>query len=97
MNTTTAAFAPDDLRALTAGTPVPVNVLLVPGLTPAELGALGVRRVSTGSLPYRAAVDAAVAVATGVRAGGTPPRATPYAAMQQRLIRHQLGRHREGG
>lgn len=82
------ATAPADLRALTAGTPVPVNVLLVPGLTLAELGALGVRRVSTGSLPYRAALDAAVSVATDARAGRTPAKATPYAAMQQRLVRH---------
>ncbi|MFG1806126.1 isocitrate lyase/phosphoenolpyruvate mutase family protein [Streptomyces sp. NPDC049040] len=83
------ATAPDDLRALTARTPVPVNVLLVPGRTLAELAELGVRRVSTGSLPYRAAVDAAVAVAAGFRDGGTPPRATPYATMQRRLARHQ--------
>lgn len=82
------ATAPADLRALTAGTPVPVNVLLVPGLTLAELGELGVRRVSTGSLPYRAALDAAVSVATEARAGRTPPKATPYATMQQRLVRH---------
>ncbi|WUH93552.1 isocitrate lyase/phosphoenolpyruvate mutase family protein [Streptomyces sp. NBC_00433] len=88
------ATAPDDLRALTARTPVPVNVLLVPDRTLAELGALGVRRVSTGSLPYRAAVDAAVAVATDARAGRTPPKATPYATMQQRLVRHQEA-HRE--
>lgn len=83
------AAAPDDLRALTARTPVPVNVLLVPGLTLHELAGLGVRRVSTGSLPYRAAIDAAVAVATDARAGRTPPPATPYATMQQRLTRHQ--------
>ncbi|WP_333771231.1 isocitrate lyase/PEP mutase family protein [Streptomyces sp. IBSBF 2435] len=83
------AAAPDDLRILAARTPVPVNVLLVPGLTLHELAGLGVRRVSTGSLPYRAAIDAAVAVATDARAGRTPPPATPYATMQQRLTRHQ--------
>ena len=57
------ATDPAQLRELTAAIPVPVNVLAHPTLSLAELGALGVRRVSTGSLPYRAAIDAAVAVA----------------------------------
>jgi 2-methylisocitrate lyase-like PEP mutase family enzyme len=63
-----------------------VNVLVVPGLTLAELADLGVRRVSTGSLPYRAAIDAAVAVAQKVRDGVPPPAATAYPAMQARLV-----------
>jgi 2-methylisocitrate lyase-like PEP mutase family enzyme len=78
----------DDLRALTGGIPVPVNVLVVPGLTLEDLAALGVRRVSTGSLPYRASVDAAVDVATAVRDGRPVPSATPYPEMQARLQRH---------
>jgi 2-methylisocitrate lyase-like PEP mutase family enzyme len=49
------ASRPADLRQLTTNIPVPVNVLVVPGLTLAQLADLGVRRVSTGSLPYRAA------------------------------------------
>ncbi|HYQ74365.1 MAG TPA: isocitrate lyase/phosphoenolpyruvate mutase family protein [Cellulomonas sp.] len=79
------ATDPADIAALTAAIDLPVNVLLVPGLTLARLGELGVRRVSTGSLPYRAAVDAAVGSATAVRDGGTPPAATSYWAVQERL------------
>jgi 2-methylisocitrate lyase-like PEP mutase family enzyme len=79
---------PGDIRAITAEVPVPVNVLVTPGLSLAELGALGVRRVSTGSLPYRAAIDAATAIATAVRDGLPVPRATPYPAMQERLVRY---------
>jgi hypothetical protein len=45
-----------------------------------------VRRVSTGSLPYRAAIDAAVDVAQKIRNGAPPPTATGYPAMQGRLV-----------
>jgi 2-methylisocitrate lyase-like PEP mutase family enzyme len=61
-------------------------VLAHPSLTVAELGDLGVRRVSSGSLPYRAAVDAAVIVATALRDGQPTPAATPYWEMQSRLV-----------
>ncbi|MGB7871886.1 MAG: isocitrate lyase/phosphoenolpyruvate mutase family protein [Mycobacterium sp.] len=77
---------PADLLELTANIPLPVNVLVVPGLSLAELADLGVRRVSTGSLPYRAAIDAAVQVAQNVRNGVPPPAATAYPAMQARLV-----------
>jgi 2-methylisocitrate lyase-like PEP mutase family enzyme len=80
------ASDPSDLRQLTANIPVPVNVLMVPGLSLAELADLGVRRVSTGSLPYRAAIDAAVQVAQNLRNGVPPPAATAYPAMQGRLV-----------
>jgi 2-methylisocitrate lyase-like PEP mutase family enzyme len=80
------ASDPSDLRQLTANIPVPVNVLVVPGLSIAELADLGVRRVSTGSLPYRAAIDAAVQVAQNLRDGVPPPAATAYPAMQGRLV-----------
>lgn len=76
---------PEDIRNVTAGTKLPVNVLAHPSLTVAELGGLGVRRVSSGSLPYRAAVDAAVNVATGLRDGRQAPAATSYWEMQSRL------------
>jgi 2-methylisocitrate lyase-like PEP mutase family enzyme len=82
------ATDPAELRELGAAIPVPLNVLVVPGLTLTELGELGVRRVSTGSLPYRAAIDAAVGVAAAVREGGAAPSATPYAEMQERLVRY---------
>jgi 2-methylisocitrate lyase-like PEP mutase family enzyme len=80
------ATDPADLRELTANIALPVNVLVVPGLSLAELADLGVRRVSTGSLPYRAAIDAAVQVAQNIRDGVPPPAATAYPAMQARLV-----------
>ena len=80
------ATDPGELRELSAAIPVPLNVLVVPGLTLTELGELGVRRVSTGSLPYRAAIDAAVGVAEAVRDGVAVPSAPPYPAMQARLV-----------
>jgi 2-methylisocitrate lyase-like PEP mutase family enzyme len=80
------ATDPAELRELSAAIPVPLNVLVVPGLSRTELGELGVRRVSTGSLPYRAAIDAAVAVAAAVRDGDDVPSATAYPEMQARLV-----------
>lgn len=80
------ASDPSDLRELTANIPVPVNVLVVPQLSLAQLADLGVRRVSTGSLPYRAAIDAAVAVTQNIRDGVPPPTATGYPQMQTRLV-----------
>ena len=77
---------PEDIRAITAGIALPVNLLAHPTLSVAELGDLGVRRVSSGSLPYRAAVDAAVNVATALRDGRQAPAATPYWEMQARLV-----------
>lgn len=75
-----------DLRQLAANIPVPVNVLAVPGLSLRELADLGIRRVSTGSLPYRAAIHAAVEVAQNIRTGVPPPAAAAYPAMQSRLV-----------
>ena len=80
------ATNPVDLRALTAAIYLPVNVLVVPDLTLDELAALGIRRVSTGSLPYRAALDAALGVAGAVRDNDHPVTATPYPQVQQRLL-----------
>ncbi|MBC7760913.1 MAG: isocitrate lyase/phosphoenolpyruvate mutase family protein [Candidatus Saccharibacteria bacterium] len=78
--------APEDIRSITAGIGLPVNVLAHPSLTVAELGELGVRRVSSGSLPYRAAVDAAVNTAIALRDNNKVPAATPYWEMQSRLV-----------
>jgi 2-methylisocitrate lyase-like PEP mutase family enzyme len=89
------ASDPSDLRQLTANIPVPVNVLVVPGLSLAQLADLGVRRVSTGSLPYRAAIAAAVQVAQNVRDGVPPPAAAAYPAMQGRLV--EFGRSNQTG
>lgn len=80
------AADPATLEQLAAAIPLPLNVLVVPGLTLARLGEVGVRRVSTGSLPYRVAIDAAVEVAAAVRDGREPPTATSYAEAQQRLV-----------
>ncbi len=77
---------PSDLQQLTANIPVPVNVLASPQLSLAQLADLGVRRVSTGSLPYRAAIDAAVKVVENVRTGANLPVARAYPSMQARLL-----------
>jgi 2-methylisocitrate lyase-like PEP mutase family enzyme len=85
---------PEDIRAITAGIGLPVNVLAHPSLTVPELGELGVRRVSSGSLPYRAAVDAAVNAVNALREGKPAPAATPYWEMQSRLA--SFSRHNTG-
>ncbi|MBC6458378.1 isocitrate lyase/phosphoenolpyruvate mutase family protein [Actinomadura sp. HBU206391] len=60
----------DDISALIAETPSPVNVLFLPGRhTVADLASLGVRRISLGSLLYRAALHATVATAKAVAEG----------------------------
>nr|WP_199930954.1 isocitrate lyase/phosphoenolpyruvate mutase family protein [Streptomyces sp. CB02923] len=59
------------VATLVAGIPAPLNVLYTPGrLRLARLAELGVRRVSTGSLLFRSALHAAVALAESVRAEG---------------------------
>ncbi|GAA2869499.1 hypothetical protein GCM10010517_29510 [Streptosporangium fragile] len=76
---------PDGIAALTATLVVPLNILYTPaGPTLAELAALGVRRVSLGSLLYRGALAAAVATATAVRDGRPADLGTPsYAEVRQ--------------
>lgn len=83
------ATEPAVLRELAANIPVPLNVLAVPGISPADLAGLGVRRVSTGSLPYRAAIHAAAQVAAAVRDGRAAPDATPYPDLQAGLARYK--------
>jgi 2-methylisocitrate lyase-like PEP mutase family enzyme len=61
---------PADIAAVVAAVHVPVNVLFLPGRhTIAALADLGVRRVSTGSLLFRAALAACVETAEAVRDG----------------------------
>jgi 2-methylisocitrate lyase-like PEP mutase family enzyme len=61
---------PADIAAVVAAVDVPVNVLFLPGQhTVAALADLGVRRVSTGSLLFRAALAASVDTAVAVRDG----------------------------
>jgi 2-methylisocitrate lyase-like PEP mutase family enzyme len=54
-----------------------LNVLLLPGMTVAGLAALGVARISTGSLLFRAALSAAVRTASAIAAGGPAPSGLP--------------------
>jgi hypothetical protein len=48
--------------------------------------------VSTGSLPYRASLAAAVAAAEAVRDGSSLPASIPYPEVQQLLTRTPSGR-----
>lgn len=82
------ATQPDVIRTLASELDRPLNLLPVPGLTVAELGGLGVRRVSTGSLPYRAAMRGAVDAAVAVRDGLELPAALPYPDMQAQLVKY---------
>lgn len=82
---------PEDIRSIAAGVVLPVNVLAHPSLTVSDLGALGVRRVSSGSLPYRVAVDAAVNSAIALRDNQPTPTATPYWELQSRLMAFSQG------
>jgi 2-methylisocitrate lyase-like PEP mutase family enzyme len=61
-----------DIRAVVAAVAAPVNVLALPGApSVAELGALGVRRISTGSLLAGAAYGALLAGAHELQTAGT--------------------------
>jgi 2-methylisocitrate lyase-like PEP mutase family enzyme len=80
--------ASDLLRELTAAIPLPVNVLAIPALSLSDLAVLGVRRVSTGSLPYRAALHAAAQAAVAVRDATALPASDAYPEMQERLVRY---------
>jgi 2-methylisocitrate lyase-like PEP mutase family enzyme len=61
---------PADIEAVVAAVDLPVNVLFLPGRhTVAGLTDLGVRRISMGSLLFRAALAAAVDTALAVRDG----------------------------
>ncbi|OKJ75078.1 isocitrate lyase/phosphoenolpyruvate mutase family protein [Streptomyces sp. CB02460] len=85
------------IAALTATLVTPLNVLYSPaGPGLAELGDLGVRRVSLGSLLYREALAGAVSTAAAIRDGG-PVRggALPYADVQ--ALAPDDGSGRRGG
>ena len=61
---------PADIAAVVAAVDIPVNILFLPGRhTIAALSQLGVRRVSTGSLLFRAALAACADTALAVRDG----------------------------
>jgi len=85
------ASEPDVITELAAALDRPLNVLAIPGQSPEALARLGVRRVSTGSLPYRAALRAAVDAALAVRDGSALPPATAYQAIQAKLVGYARG------
>ncbi|MCP2328273.1 2-methylisocitrate lyase-like PEP mutase family enzyme [Hamadaea flava] len=61
---------PADVAAVVAAVDVPVNILFLPGRTTvAGLAELGVRRISAGSLLFRAALAATLRTALAVRDG----------------------------
>ncbi|GAA1626390.1 isocitrate lyase/PEP mutase family protein [Catellatospora bangladeshensis] len=61
---------PGDIAAVVAAVDLPVNVLFLPDRhTVAALADLGVRRISTGSLLFRAALAASAQTAVAVRDG----------------------------
>ncbi|MDQ0937333.1 isocitrate lyase/PEP mutase family protein [Streptomyces turgidiscabies] len=69
---------PDGIAALVKSVDVPLNILYSPtGPTLAQLGDLGVRRVSLGSLLYRRALGAAVDALADISAGRAPRGAAP--------------------
>ncbi|SCF15286.1 isocitrate lyase/PEP mutase family protein [Micromonospora chokoriensis] len=79
--------APATLRGLTERIDAPVNALYQPGGPGLnEFGRVGIARVSTGSLLFRAALAAALAAADGVRVDGlAAPAGLPSYAEVQRL------------
>ncbi|GAB0101559.1 isocitrate lyase/phosphoenolpyruvate mutase family protein [Nocardia sp. JMUB6875] len=78
---------PEGIRALTSALTAPLNLLFSPtGPTVAELAELGVRRISTGSLLYRAALGAAVHTAESVTHGHQLVGEIPSYATIQRLL-----------
>ncbi|CND97182.1 PEP phosphonomutase-like enzyme [Mycobacterium tuberculosis] len=73
-----------DIRAVLEAADVPLNVLYLPGRTEyARLARLGVHRVSTGSLPFRKALQAAVAAALGVTGADGDLPAPSYGDVQR--------------
>lgn len=75
-----------DIAALVEAAPVPLNVLFLPAHhTLPHLAGLGVRRVSLGSLLYRAALDATVATARAVADGAEVRTDLPTYADVERL------------
>lgn len=75
------------IAELVAAVDVPVNVLHTPaGPDPVRLAELGVRRLSTGSWLFRAALAATVRTAQAVRDGVPPPVCPPGYAWAQALV-----------
>jgi 2-methylisocitrate lyase-like PEP mutase family enzyme len=74
---------PASIRAIVAAVPLPLNLLIVPGLAPvAELQSLGVRRVSAGSAISQSAYGLAKRAATQLLEEGR------YDLLQERALTH---------
>ncbi len=76
-----------EIEALVRAVPVPVNLLAQRDIH--TLAALGVRRISTGSLLFRAALEAAVQAAANVRDGRSEATTLSYAAVQNLTTQRQ--------
>ncbi|MFF0309165.1 isocitrate lyase/phosphoenolpyruvate mutase family protein [Streptosporangium sp. NPDC004379] len=79
------ATAGRDLEALATAAGVPLNVLVQPGVPPSRLAEAGVRRISFGSLLFRAALGAVTGTALAVAAGGHPVAEAPSYEEVERL------------
>jgi 2-methylisocitrate lyase-like PEP mutase family enzyme len=82
------ALADDaQIGALVKAVSAPVNILYLPGRhTVAGLASLGVRRISTGSLLFRAALYATVTTAQAIRDGAPVSGGAPSYASTQQLV-----------
>jgi 2-methylisocitrate lyase-like PEP mutase family enzyme len=67
----------DTIRTVVREVEAPLNVLLLPGMTVTRQADLGVARISTGSMLFRAALDAAVTLARSVARGEPAPTGVP--------------------
>ena len=74
----------EQIRVLVGALPVPLNVLATADHALPRLAELGVRRVSTGSLLARVALDSAVAAVRRLQAGAPAPTATSYEVVDAR-------------
>ena len=79
------------IARLVSRAPLPINIMLMPGLTPtiAELRAAGVRRLSVGQAIASAAYEVARRAAAQLLAGddATLRHGIPFAEMQRLLTR----------
>lgn len=78
--------ASSDIDVLVRSIPVPVNVLYQPGQSVDRLAGLGVRRISLGSLLFRASVHAVGVAARAVRDGAALPDGIPGYREGERII-----------
>ncbi|MCQ4082875.1 isocitrate lyase/phosphoenolpyruvate mutase family protein [Streptomyces sp. RB6PN25] len=82
----------DSVRSVVEAVGVPLNVLFAPGRVSYDrLAELGVRRISTGSLLFRAALDSAVETAWAVAHPDAPVREVPSYGEVQALAERFRG------